>query len=117
MVAPRPEFTAQRIITVNGVIGYMPGDNVTTHAVETLGLVIGKDGDVLPAGTYVVPRPAGNATRAAWEAYALGQGMPQEEAQELTRDELRKAFPVEDGDAVPLSEAPAEPDEEDAPEE
>lgn len=42
------------------------------------------------AGTGTAERPAGNASTAAWRAYAVAQGMPAEEAEQLGRDELRE---------------------------
>ncbi|WP_328344797.1 hypothetical protein [Micromonospora sp. NBC_00421] len=80
------EYIAQQPIQVNGVRAYNPGDDVPASAVSNLGLVVGEH--VLPVHAGVIERPAGNARRADWEAYWLGQGMPREDIDGMTRDEL-----------------------------
>ena len=47
--------------------------------------------------------PAGNASRESWISYAIGQGMPREEAASLTRDQIKARFaaPAFDPDAPP----------------
>ena len=40
-----------------------------------------------------LPRPGNTATHARWVAYAVSRGMPEAEAQELTRAKLQAAFP------------------------
>lgn len=88
---PSPEYIAQQQINHNGVRAYNPGDDVPASAVDNLGLTVGVE--VLPAHADVIPRPAGNARRAEWEAYWLGQGMPREEVDGMTRDELAAKEP------------------------
>lgn len=46
------------------------------------------EGDSSPAG-----RPAGNASKADWVTYAVSQGVDADEAEALTRTELRDLFP------------------------
>lgn len=88
---PPAEYIAQTPIFVNGTRGYNKGDDVPASAVTNLGLTVGTD--VLPAHAGVVERPAGNARRADWEAYWLGQGMPQADIDGMTRDELAAKEP------------------------
>jgi hypothetical protein len=40
-----------------------------------------------------VERPAGNASHGEWAAYAVARGVPADEAERLTRNELRDRFP------------------------
>jgi len=40
-------------------------------------------------------RPAANASTAVWREYAIAQGVPADEADEASRDELRARFPQE----------------------
>jgi hypothetical protein len=88
---PSAEYIAQQPIIHNGVRAYNPGDDVPASAVDNLGLTVGVE--VLPAHADVIPRPAGNAKRAEWEAYWLGQGMPQQDIDGMTRDELAAKEP------------------------
>jgi hypothetical protein len=37
-------------------------------------------------------RPAGNASQEEWHAYAVAQGMPEDEAASLSRNELRDRY-------------------------
>lgn len=83
---PTMEFVARQAISHNGVRAYNPGDDVPASAVENLGLTVGVD--VLPAHSGVIPRPAGDARRAEWEAYWLGQGVPQEDIDGMTLADL-----------------------------
>lgn len=99
---PPADYTAQTVIMSNGVRAYNPGDDVPASAVENLGLVVGRD--VMPAGVDVVPRPAGNAKRADWEAYWLGQGLSQDEVDGMTRDEMAAREPE-----IEVSEEPPPP--------
>ena len=48
--------------------------------------------------------PKGNASHETWLQYAVSQGMPREEAAELTRDQIRARFsaPSFDADAPPV---------------
>ncbi|MFI6228628.1 hypothetical protein ACIBCR_15105 [Micromonospora echinospora] len=106
---PSPQYIAQQAIAHNGVRAYNPGDDVPESAVNNLGLTIGVE--VLPAHADVIPRPAGNAKRAQWEAYWLGQGMPQADIDEMTRDELAAREPEviqppEVAQAQPVTAAP-----------
>ncbi len=94
---PSAEYTAiTAIMGPNGVRAYNPGDDVTASAVENLGLVVGRE--VLPANVNVIPRPAGNARRADWEAYWLGQGLDQAHIDGMTRDQMADREPVFDVD-------------------
>lgn len=87
----REEFLAMHTINVGGYAGYRAGDGITRDVVERLGLTVGVD--VRPANADVVPRPAGNARRADWEAYALGQGLDSEEIDSMSVTDLRNRFP------------------------
>lgn len=88
---PPAAYIAQTPIFVNGVRAYNKGDDVPETAVENLGLRVGED--VLPAHPGVIERPAKNGLRSDWEAYWLGQGMPQAEIDGLTRDQLAAKEP------------------------
>ncbi|WBB94185.1 hypothetical protein [Verrucosispora sp. WMMC514] len=101
---PKADYIAKRAIFTNGVRAYNPGDDVPESAVENLFLSVGED--VLPADPEVIPRPAGNAKRAEWVAYWLGQGMDPAEVDEMTRDELAAKEPEVVGEPEP---APAVP--------
>jgi hypothetical protein len=90
---PNAEYRATAVIhSPTGVRAYNPGDDVDASVVENWGLVVGQQ--VLPANVNVIPRPAGNAKRAEWEAYWLGQGIGQEEIDGMTRDQMAAREPV-----------------------
>ena len=72
MAAQRAEYVALRDLQVNGVRGYSEGDPVPAGPVENCGFVIGED--VAPSGLALMPKPARNASRNAWAAYAVDQG-------------------------------------------
>jgi hypothetical protein len=91
MANERYEFTALQTIAYQGAPAYVAGQGVMAQVVEDLGLVVGVD--VTPARAGVVARPAGNAKRSEWAAYALAEGMDQTEVDDLTRDQLRARFP------------------------
>lgn len=82
----RAEYVALQTLYVNGVRGYSEGDPVPAGAVDNCGFVIGED--VAPSGLALMPKPARNASRAAWAAYAVDNGMPQAQADDMTRDQL-----------------------------
>lgn len=88
---PPADYIAKRTILVNGVRAYNPGDDVFASAVTNLGLTVGVD--VLPANPDVIPRPPANARRSDWVAYWVGQGMPQDQVDEMTRDQLASREP------------------------
>lgn len=100
---PRPDYTALTRIVQNGVTAYQPGDDVPASAVENLNLELGVQ--VKAARFDLVERPAGNATRAEWERYALGQGAVLEDVADLTRAELIERYPADanlaDADSLP----------------
>jgi len=48
--------------------------------------------DAEPEPTEVGEKPAGNASHDEWVAYAVAQGVDQEEAEALSRDQLRDRF-------------------------
>lgn len=102
----RFDYTALHDIPVNGVIGFRAGDDMTADQVTNLGLIVGDD--VEAARTDVIPRPAGNAPRIEWAAFALGQGMTRDEVDGMGRDELRDRFPAGEArdDVMPLSARP-----------
>lgn len=92
MVRPMYDYTAlHRIPALGPVAYYQRGDDVQAAVVEQLGLVVGED--VVPARADVIPRPADNAKRAEWVDFAVGQGMPRDEADDLTVAELRDRYP------------------------
>lgn len=102
MARPLADYTALEIINYpeNPLVrAYNPGDDVPAGAVENWGLEVGVQ--VTPARRGLLPRPDKNAKRAEWETYAIHEGVPLDEAKELTRDELIAAVPErEDGDGL-----------------
>jgi hypothetical protein len=89
-MSARAEYRALRTIQMNGVNAYQAGDEVYASAVESLGLVVGED--VEPSGEQVIQQPAKNASRDKWAAYALDQGLAQEDVDDMGRDELVAYF-------------------------
>jgi hypothetical protein len=105
----RYDYTATRTLTVpraGGVVGYRRGDDVTAQAVEEQGYVVGED--VIPARPDVVPRPADDAPRSEWAAYAVGQGMSPTEVADLDAPTLAERYPegAERDDFVRLEDFP-----------
>jgi hypothetical protein len=92
----RAEYRALETIQVNGVNAYQPGDDVYAAVVENLGLEIGVD--VEPSGLKLIEKPAKNASRDKWAAYALDQGLAQEDVDDMGRDELVAYFEEPDGE-------------------
>lgn len=94
---PPTKYTALHDIKPNP-LGYAyshrTGDDVEPSVVENLKLRVGVD--VAVADATVIPRPDDDDDRLAWEAYAIGQGMPVEEAQKSERDELIMQYPAEE---------------------
>lgn len=97
MAAPMTDYVALRDLQDprNPLLRFKnAGDPVAAGAVENLGFEVGVD--VAPARSGLLPRPEANAKRAEWESYAIHEGVPAEEAKELTRDELIKRVPEKD---------------------
>ena len=90
MAEQRAEYVALQNIAENGVWAYREGDPVPLGAVENLGLVIGEQ--VAASGLALMPKPARNASRAAWAAYAVDQGRKQDDVDGMTRDQLVAEF-------------------------
>lgn len=86
------------------VAGYRAGDEVHPAVIESWGLVVGEDvaedrPDPDAPATTVVPRPDEGANRAAWEAYALANGMSADDVAAATQEDLEgveQAEPAED---------------------
>lgn len=93
-------FIALRALRIPGTMawGFQPGDGVPQATVDNWGLEIGVD--VMPRDTGVVPRPADDADRSEWEAYAIGQGMDPETARNASLSEL-KGIPEPDPEEPP----------------
>lgn len=100
MAAPRWDYIALKVLPERGPRGYNPGDGLMQQVVDTLGLVVGED--VVPARPDVIARPAGNASRADWAAYALGQGKTPDELEDLGRDQIRDLFGDVDAEPQPV---------------
>lgn len=105
---PPAEFTAQTTIhnPGTGVRSFNAGDDVPASTVENWQLVVGVH--VLPANVDVVPRPAGNARRADWEAYWIGQGLTREEVDDMSVKDMadrEPVFEVQDPDTGPVDNA------------
>lgn len=52
-----------------------------------------EDSPAAPTAATTAERPAGNASAETWRAYAVAAGMSREEAETLSRDELRDRYP------------------------
>jgi len=89
-MAVLPEYVALETIQLNGVNAYQPGDGVHAAIVDGLGLIIGKQVEQVKAGT--LDKPAKNASRNAWVAYALDQGLAPADVEDMGRDELVAYF-------------------------
>lgn len=48
--------------------------------------------------TADAPKPRRSASKTDWQAYAIAHGVPQDEAEQLTRDQLAERFPDSEGD-------------------
>lgn len=94
-------------VHVEGV-AYGPGDEVSDPVAEKItapGVWADQSSEPAPqgAGAGVIPagegpavgRPAAKATKDAWVAYAVAQGMPAQDAAKLTIAELAAAFPAD----------------------
>lgn len=101
---PRADFVALHTIMVGGVIGYHAGDEMVADVVDNLHLVVGED--VRALRPDVIPRPADDAPRAEWARYAAGQGLAQDELDELGVDQIRAKFPPDPANAAPATAAP-----------
>jgi hypothetical protein len=112
---PYTEYVALTSLRAPGtmVFGYRPGDGVPAAAVEAWELTVGVD--VMPRDTGVIPRPEKDSDdRAAWEAYALGQGRPADEVSAASLADLKKtpepATDEETGAPVALADPFGEPE-------
>lgn len=90
--------------------GYNRGDKVPATVVDAWGLTVGEDGHVMPLRTDAAPRPADDdEDRAAWEAYAIGQGWDTGDARAASLDDLREIpepEPDEHGNPAPAEPLP-----------
>lgn len=100
------EYTALGPISQPGVdtyaVGYRRGDAVTAAVVENWNLVVGEhvvEGDLDEDGPApaTMTRPGPGDNRAAWEAWAIANGMTAEDAAAASQDDLEAAGPSEDG--------------------
>ncbi len=92
MRSPQDFIAKVAIAGPNGVRAYNAGDDVPASAVANLRLVVGEQ--VVPSSPDVLPRPAGNASRADWEAYWRAQGLDADELDGMTRDEMAAKEPL-----------------------
>jgi hypothetical protein len=91
----RAEYVAVKRIELNGVGAYNPGDPVDAR------VVVGSPGagegawisldDVQATGAIPLARPAGNASQAAWAAFAVSRGVDAELAADMSRADLIEA--------------------------
>ena len=86
----RAEYRALGTIQVNGVNAYQAGDDVYSSAVESLSLEVGVD--VEPSGDKLLEKPAKNASRNVWAAYAVDQGVAAGDLEDLGRDQIVALF-------------------------
>ncbi|MFY7069588.1 hypothetical protein ACOQFV_27335 [Nocardiopsis changdeensis] len=79
-----------------GVLAYFHRHRYKVEAVEQAPEEDGGQG----GGEQPPARPAKSASKADWLAYAVAQGMPEEEAEAATRDQLVERYaPADGGDA------------------
>lgn len=97
------------------VNGYQRGDGVPQDVVDNWELEVGID--VEPTDTAVIGYPGEGADRKDWEAWAIGQGMPADEARAASLDDLIAAYPEPEPDAdgnlppgEPLADSTARPE-------
>ena len=107
-MAQRAEYVALRNIPHNEVWVAMEGDPVPAGTADNLHLVVGED--IAPSGLAMMPKPAKNASRAQWAAYAVDQGAKQDDVDGMTRDQLAAQFeePAPEAEATPQN-PPVEP--------
>jgi hypothetical protein len=70
------------------------GDEITELGRVNAGLVVGLD--VRPLSDAVMPRPADDAPRSAWQDYAVVRGVPYAEAVDMDAAELRNRLETQD---------------------
>lgn len=78
------------------VAGYQRGDEIHESVAESWGLTEEDVSTERPAGepeVAVVPRPGEGANRAAWEGWALANGMSEEAVAAATQDDLQAFEP------------------------
>lgn len=103
------EYTALQTIHAPGsfAAGYQRGDAVTADVVGNWDLVVGEhvcEGDLVEnEGPAPMVRPGPEANRATWEAWAVANGMSEDEAAEAQMEDLEAAGPQDPN-------APADPD-------
>lgn len=93
MANERPDYRALRSIpdpTNAGHTAYLEGEGLHEQVVRDWGLRIGED--VAALRPEQMAKPAGNAKRGEWAAYALAQGRDQDHVDGLSRDQLRAEF-------------------------
>lgn len=92
-------FTALHTLNAPGtlVAGYRRGEPVDPSVVEAWGLTVGEDvtdGPLEESERVVaVPRPGPEANRAAWESYAVANGMSEEDAGNASQEDLEGVEP------------------------
>jgi len=91
MAAPRYPYKALKVIELNGVRAYNPGDPVPAEAVDGPAAWLSIGDDVEPAADIPLPQPAANASQSVWAAYAVSLGMKPDQASGMSRGELIKA--------------------------
>lgn len=110
MANERPEYRVLRSIpdpNNPSRSAYREGELIHAQVVRDWGLQIGADGDVVALRPEQMARPAGNAKRADWVAYALAQDPDDAERIDgMSRDELRAEYgePDEPADVVEAGE-------------
>lgn len=97
----RWDYQALHAITdpIMGRVAYNEGDYLMAQVVDDWGLQPGVD--VTALRPEQMARPAGNAKRADWAAYALAQGADPDTVDALSRDELRDLYTADAEGAEP----------------
>jgi hypothetical protein len=109
------EYTALEGLQAPGtmVFGYQRGDAVPADVVERWGLEVGTqvvEGDLTddtPASAAAV-RPGPEGTRSDWEAWAVANGMPADEAAERSLEDLESYESDAEPAAVAGTDRPAD---------
>lgn len=115
---------AERIYSASGALAFLPGHAVPASSVSDNGPVFPGQVARRPsaeqeaaASPSAPERPAGNAKAAVWREYAVANGVPQDDADDMTRAQLIERFPEPTAERAPADSSttagqvtPVEPD-------
>ncbi|WP_435109928.1 hypothetical protein [Nocardiopsis synnemataformans] len=90
-IGPVPFIDGRTETDHEGVVAYCRRHGYTVEAIEQEDDGSGQGDEEVPA------RPVKSASKEAWKAYAIGQGMSEEDADAATRDALVERYAPKDG--------------------